>query len=108
MTELRAVPKPTRKVVSRAVRDSARDRHCTLRLSRCRSGTGTVVLAHLRGKWAGVAQKPHDIHGVYACDLCHEDEEIGDFCTDSDRLRALIETQDIMIAEGLIQVKGDK
>jgi len=94
-------------VVSPAIRQSARGRACTLRLDGCDGGGETAVLAHLRGNWAlGLAKKPDDTFGVYACRSCHAREEMNLGCTDHDRLRALYETQHQMIAEGLIVVKG--
>ena len=103
---LRPAPKPMRRVKSRTLTDSARGRHCTLRLDGCLPGTETVVFAHFRGRWAlGIASKPHDYFGALACHACHAKEETSD-CTDNDRLRALYETWEILIAEGVIQIKG--
>lgn len=94
-------------VVSQRLRDSARGEPCTLRLDGCDGGGETTVLAHLRGKWAlGIAKKPHDTFGVYACSNCHRREEMSLGCTDHDRLRALYETQNALISAGLISIKG--
>ena len=104
----RPAPKPGRRVISRPVRQSAAGKQCTFLLDGCLPGTETVVLAHLRGRWAlGIAAKPHDIFAAYACRSCHAAEERGD-CTDHDRLRALYESQSMMLAEGLISVTGDR
>jgi hypothetical protein len=106
----RPAPKPIRRVISKPLRNSARDRHCTLRLDGCLPGTETVVLAHLRGDWAAsIGAKPHDFFAVYACRHCHALEETGSWfaCLNDDRLRALYETQSLMIEAGLITVKGD-
>lgn len=106
---LRAAPKPSRRVISKAVRNSARDKHCTLRLDGCLPGTETVVLAHLRGPWClSVGAKPSDQFAVYACHHCHQCEEQGLGITDADRLRALYESQGLMIEAGLIVIRGDR
>ena len=53
-------------------RRSAEGKTCELRLDGCKGDHG-VVLAHLRFfAWAGIAQKPHDFLGVYACSHCHD------------------------------------
>jgi hypothetical protein len=94
-------------VVSKPLRDSARGQPCALRLDGCDGGGDTTVLAHLRGKWAlGIAKKPHDTFAVYGCHGCHAREDANLGCTDYDRLRALYETQQAMLAAGLITVKG--
>jgi hypothetical protein len=105
----RPAPKPIRRVISKPLRNSARGKHCTLRLMNCEPNSETVVLAHLRGHWAlGIAAKPHDFFAVYACGSCHGCEERSIVhCTDQDRLRALYETQSLMLEAGLISVKGD-
>jgi hypothetical protein len=106
----RPAPKPIRRVISKPLRNSARGKHCTLRLDGCEPNSETVVFAHFRGIWAlGVSAKPHDIFGAYACRSCHAVEEIKEvqFCSDGDRLRALYETMGLMLEAGLISVKGD-
>lgn len=105
-------PKPVR-VSSTALTKSARGRDCTVRSRRCNGDPETVVLAHLRGVWAlGTATKPGDHFAVYACSCCHDAIDgragIHGEVSPSDLLRALFETQKLMIAEGLIQIKGAK
>lgn len=103
-----------RRVVSKPLRQSAAMQPCTLRLPGvCNGRLDTTVLAHIRG-WgnAGIGQKPHDIHGVYACFSCHNAIDRRDRMTAGevgfeDILRALIETQSRMIAAGLIHVAGE-
>ena len=104
---LRPAPKPHRALVSKAIRQSARGRTCALRWVPC-APDDTVVLAHVRGIWAGVAQKPSDIFGVFACQHCHDsmDGRRGPKPPASEVLRAMIETQTILLAEGIITVKG--
>ncbi len=62
-------PKPFT-IVSKAIRSLPGRETITCTLGwRCR---GAVCLCHLRGKWAlGLAKKPDDTFGVYACDGCH-------------------------------------
>tara|TARA_R110002110_G_scaffold415835_1_gene657200 strand:+ start:24067 stop:24267 length:201 start_codon:yes stop_codon:yes gene_type:complete len=66
------------------------------------------VLAHLPG--GGMGRKQHDIHAAYACSSCHGVLD-GHIKTNFDRsilkewhLDGMIETQTIMLAEGLIRV----
>jgi len=84
---------------------SAIGKTCTLRLGNC-SGDETVVLCHL-GRKRGMAFKCNDIIACYGCFNCHQIEEnkADPRCTFEDRLRALEESQLIMIEEGLITVK---
>lgn len=100
-------PKPFR-AQSAALRNSARGRACTLRLPGCDGGGETTVLAHIRGTWTGLGTKPSDSFAVYACGMCHQWEELGTrgVCSDGDRLRALYETQQIMLREGLLTMAG--
>jgi hypothetical protein len=78
----------------------------------CDGGGETTVLAHLR-EWggAGIAQKPDDTFAVYACFSCHTaiDRRGGNLGVPSNvLLRALRETQNTMLAEGLLTVGGRK
>lgn len=102
-----------KRVVSKPLRQSAAMQPCTLRSPICNGRSDTTVLCHLRlfGS-AGIAQKPHDIHGVYACFECHRLLDSRNWMTSGligfeDILRALIETQSRMIAAGLIRVAGN-
>jgi hypothetical protein len=55
------------------LRESARGEHCTLEVAGvCGYDPSTVVLAHIRIPGTGVARKPHDLHGCYACSRCHD------------------------------------
>lgn len=57
---------------SKAIRASAQGETCTLGLPGC-DYDQTVVYAHLRFfGWAGIAQKPEEPLGVYACQNCHD------------------------------------
>lgn len=99
-------PKPGKPLVSRAIRQSARDKVCTLRLHGCLPGSETVVLAHIRGPWSGIAQKPHDFLALYACDNCHSqlDGRAGERPDGWDVVRAHAETLIAMFDAGLIRV----
>ena len=92
--------------VAAPLRQNARGKLCTLRLSGCRHDPAYTVLAHLRRfGWAGMAQKPHDVLAVFACDACHAKQESRHpDCTDGDLLRALGETLLIQLADGFIRV----
>lgn len=106
------IPKPT-KLKSNKIRQSARGKNCTLRIPGiCNHDSNTVTLCHLNSNSKGVGNKSHDIHAVYACSSCHDwlDGRLTDSSLPqvpkkgSEALRALLETQDIMIQEGLIKV----
>lgn len=99
-----AFPKPEKALRAPKLRGAARGKSCTLRLNGCLPGTETVVLAHLRGTWCGVGQKPDDWFGVYACQHCHDviDGRARGEWTDADKLRALYETLRSAFSEGLI------
>ncbi|MDG1315018.1 MAG: DUF1364 family protein [Flavobacteriaceae bacterium] len=93
------------RVVSKSLRDFARNQECTLQMPWCNHDTETTVHCHVR-KYGltGLGQKPTDIHGFHACSECHRREsEAGD----DDILRAVFITQIRLIQEGIIKVKGD-
>lgn len=98
--------------VSKAVRDSAENEECTLGLDCCTHDPSTTVFCHLRFfNWAGVAQKPPDFLGVYACKNCHD--ELDRRADDAgwgfdDILRALGRTQIILHRKGLLILKGER
>ncbi len=97
--------------VSQQVRDFAKGKGCTLRLSGvCNGDPATTIHAHLRFfGWAGVAQKPGDFLGVHACLACHDEldrrnnagEPVWEF---EDVLRALGETQIRLYTAGLLMI----
>lgn len=89
-------------------RESAQGQDCTLRLPCCNHNPETTVLAHLRMfGWAGMAQKPPDFLGVYACSACHDalDRRTSEDWGWDDVLRALGETQISMRNQGVLIVK---
>jgi hypothetical protein len=91
---------------------SAKGRNCTIRLPGvCNHYNETVVLAHINGVrfGHGVGHKVNDLHGAYACSACHDIVD-GRFKTHYTKeelklahYEGMIETQMIMIAEGLIR-----
>ena len=87
---------------------SARGRACQLRLDGCVSGgeNPTTVLAHLNG--GGMGMKENDIHGMYACHICHDiidGRRLTNYeheWLELEQLRAVVRTQRILLKEGLI------
>ena len=97
--------------VSKPVRDSARGEECTLRLGCCNGNPETTVFAHIRKfGWAGIAEKPADFLGLYACSACHDafDGRSRDPWGWEDVTRAHGETLLRLYAKGLLTVKGAK
>lgn len=98
----------------KAVRDDARDRPCTLRIPGvCRQDPAHTVGCHLRlFGLAGAAQKPDDLFIVDACDRCHAVLDNRSRWADAplgwdDILAALMRTQSLRRAAGLILLKGE-
>lgn len=109
-----SIPKP-KKIKSRKIRQSAKGRNCTLRIPGiCNHDSGTVSLCHLNSNQKGAGNKSHDIHSIIACNKCHDwldmrgnewmRTDLLELNREAEKLRALLETQDIFIQEGLIQV----
>ena len=95
-------------LVSPALRKSAKGRPCTVRWTDCDGGGETTVLAHIRGPWCGIGQKPSDTFACFACAACHDclDMRRNDRIPPGEVLRAVFETHAIWMAEGLLTVKG--
>ena len=93
---------------SKKIRASARDEDCSLRLTMC-SGSDTTVLAHI-GRDRGTGIKCADSFAVYSCSACHDiiDGRTKHAFTrdqlNSEKLRALEETQGKLFAKGLLNV----
>ncbi|MGJ8524315.1 putative nuclease YbcO [Halomonadaceae bacterium LMG 33818] len=98
------------RVVSKALRNSAHGKSCTLRLPGCNHNPETVVLAHLPIPGRSImGAKERDDFGIFCCSNCHDqlDSRIkGEKVDGWDALRALAETADIQTAEGLRSFKG--
>ena len=94
--------KPT-KIRSKKITQSAKGESCTLRVfGVCNHNNETVVFAHVNAN-KGIGSKGHDIHGFYSCSSCHSETDIGKV-SDSDILRALMETQIKLYNKGLIKI----
>lgn len=94
------------KVESNKLRNSARGQDCTLRLvGVCNFNRETTVLAHI-GFDSGWAIKCNDSMAVFACSDCHaEIDSKGRKEYADDKLRALEETQQIWLDQGLMVIR---
>ena len=91
---------------------SARGQNCTIRIPNvCNHNPETTVFCHVSGVrfGHGMAQKVNDIFGAYCCSSCHDAID-GRTPTQYKRtelklmhLEGVIETQSILIKEGLIK-----
>ncbi len=94
-----------KRLKSKKITDSARDEDCTIRMPTiCNFNCETTVFAHVNG--GGMGTKHHDIHGCYACSDCHDwyDKSSANLGYKSyEMLRAMIETQSILLRKGLIK-----
>lgn len=91
------------KIVSKKIRQSARDEDCTLRVSGNCSSTETTVFCHLNSGFRGMGIKSPDLFGVYGCSHCHAMLDAGEVSY-QDQLRASQETQMALFSKGLIKV----
>lgn len=89
------------------IRKSARGEDCSLRLGMC-SSPEAVILAHI-GRNRGVGIKCGDHFAVYACSDCHDiidgrvDTAFFNYDElETEKLRALEETQGKLINKGLL------
>jgi uncharacterized CHY-type Zn-finger protein len=93
------------------LRQSACGQECTLRIPGvCCGDRSTTVLAHL--KTGGMSRKCPDTAAVYACVKCHDlldrrhsdwrEYDRGELARDA--IRALVETHEIMIREGVLKI----
>ena len=87
---------------------SAKGQSCQLRLDGCMPENETVVFAHLNGAGMGIKSLP--IHGAYLCLNCHDiydgrktvDPPYKTKDLELEMLRAIINTQRLMIKTGII------
>ena len=102
------------KIVSKALRNSARGKNCTLRIPGvCNSNPETTVLAHVPCGLSGWGMKGPDNISCYACSDCHDAIDGRNFQATAhwdayDLIRAVSETQTLMIHEGLLIIKDVK
>ena len=90
-------------IKSKKLRASARGEDCTLRLDCCNGDPETVVLAHI-GKGGGMGSKCGDNMAVFACSACHQlIDSASKSAYAADKLRALEETQQVWIDNGLMR-----
>lgn len=101
-----------RPIRSTKLRKHAKGQPCTLRFEGCDGGGATTVLAHIRDRHKGGGVKASDLSACYACFSCHSrlDSEFhkldpADFYFH--QLRALQETLEILVADGVIVVPQD-
>lgn len=96
------------RVVSKKLRDAARNQHCTLRLDCCNRNPETTILAHLPSGTKGMGLKGFDTVAVFACFSCHDAIDgrgkASEF-TWRDITRALAETHEVLISKGIVEVK---
>ncbi len=99
------------KVSSNKLRASARGKDCTVRMpGACNFNPETTVLAHLPCGQKGMGMKGFDTVAVYACSACHDvidGRAVGEVDW-FDMLRAVAETHESLISEGILSVKGMK
>lgn len=95
--------------MSDKIRKSARGEDCSLRLGMC-SSPETVILAHI-GRNRGMGIKCSDYFAVYACSNCHDiidgrvNSSFSKLELNSEKLRALEETQGKLMNKGLLCLK---
>lgn len=96
------------KVESKKIRAEARGQDCTVRMvGVCNFNPETTVLAHLPCGKRGVGIKSPDNIAVFACSACHDriDQRTPGDIDWRDMLRALAETQGILIEKGIMVIK---
>lgn len=98
------------RIISDAIRQSAKGESCTMRLYGCLSGNETVVFCHAPGTgMKGIGMKVPDIFGFYACMSCHQKvDQHRDGWDYKDIVRAIAETQIRLISKNILIVKGMK
>lgn len=86
----------------KAIRKSARGANCLLMMPGCRNDRETVVFAHLDRNYAGKGKgvKAWDLFGLYSCAECHSKIHDAD---PEDLLRAMVQTQKLLVQKGLIK-----
>lgn len=96
-------------IKSQKLRDSAQGRECTFNVvGVCNYDTAKTVLCHINTDGGKTGGKTDDISAAFGCSECHAWLD-SYTASEVDRLfysmRALIRTQRIWVAEGLLVVK---
>ena len=88
------------------LRKAAEGMPCQVRLPGCNFDPATTVLAHFRLTGiSGMAMKPPDFIGAWACSKCHEYcDTHHDDRTQLDFARGVFRTQAILINRGLVKL----
>jgi hypothetical protein len=90
-------------MISKKIRNSAKDQTCTLRVSPKCDYNQTVVSCHISSPFRGMALKSPDIFIAHGCYFCHYLLDSGKVSA-ADQLRAMQETQMRLVEQGLIEV----
>lgn len=96
------------RVESKKIRAAARGQQCTVRhFGVCNGLSETTVLAHLPCGQRGTGMKGPDNIAVFACSACHDliDGRVRGEVDWKDMLRALAETQLLLIKMGVMVIK---
>lgn len=96
------------------LRKSAKGKNCTVRIpGYCNHNQETTVLAHRNG--SGVGRKHKDIFGAYVCSSCHDVIDGRVYAPEYNReeiimffYEGIFETQEVMLADELIKIAGEK
>lgn len=113
----RGTPMRKRSRKSSQITRSAQGQDCTLQFPGCQNARETVVLCHLRMfSGGGMGLKPSNLESCYGCMLCHDilDGRTPWILTDDvfnwweAIARAIIRTQRVMRANGILVFKGEE
>jgi len=95
------------KIVSKKIRNSARDEDCSLRLPNiCSFDPAKTIFCHINTVFKGAGMKSPDLFGVYGCSSCHDalDGKTKSAVDPQDILDAMVETQMKLVEKGLITI----
>lgn len=101
------------RIISQPMRDSARGKPCTLNIAGvCSYNAETTVLCHLPDESHGMSRKSDDLSSAYGCCECHAviDGKVPHHFEPGEKdfyiRRAMVRTWRILVAEGIVQIKG--
>ncbi len=99
----------TTAIVSKKIRQSAEGEDCTMQSPQCNHNPEQVCLRHINGLASGKGwrRKGNDPFAFYGCQPCEDWYALGDAdraIKDSYALNALLRTQTILFAKGLLKV----